>query len=85
MKEQIITQDGLFYKNFSSTEYTLSLLEGSESYSPELIYISDNYGLKRGVEQEPKIDNGQFSFGLYIVDWQNYLEDTKNKIKTLKK
>lgn len=85
MLDTIITEDGLFYANFNSMDYTLALLEGSPKYSPELIYIKDNYGLKRGAVQEPFEDSNLYRFGLYIVNWEAYLKDVNNNVKKLKK
>lgn len=68
----------MFYSNFDDRiKYTLCFIESSEKYSPHLVHLRDNYGIKKGpylvngISQEETINK----FGLYIVDWQRYLND----------
>ncbi len=77
----IINEDGLFYSNFDRLALPLYLIEGSESYSENLVKLRDIYGIKIG-EQQPT--NGEMIDGLigvYIVNYQKYLSDLREKQK----
>lgn len=74
--KRIITEEGLFYSNFDRLKLPLSLIEGSKSYSENLVRIRDTYGLKVG-EQQPDASGmiHENTVGVYIVDYQRYLMD----------
>lgn len=74
--KRIITEEGLFYSNFDRLKLPLSLIEGSASYSENLVRIRDTYGLKVG-EQQPDASGmiHENTVGVYIVDYQRYLMD----------
>lgn len=85
-KESIITEDGLFYSNFSDRfRLVLATIEASDKYSEYLVWLRDTYGIKIG---KPYHSNGTISendreIGVYIVDYQRYLSDRQRKLDEL--
>lgn len=83
-KKRIITEDGLFYTNYSDRfKLASATVEGTEYYSEYLVWLREKYGIKVGKPQP--YANGEMSedsnaCGVYIVDYQRYLADTKEKI-----
>ena len=82
-EKSIITEEGLFYSNFSdSFKAALATIEGSPSYSEHLVWLSENYGIKVGQPQPDTAGNiAENSIGIYIVDYPKYLSDMKEKLE----
>lgn len=86
-EKNIITEEGLFYSNFSDRfQLGLATIDGSNNYSEYLVWLRDNYGIKVGKPQPQS--NGQIpmdgrTVGIYIVDYQKYLSDIQEKLGKL--
>lgn len=84
-KNNIITEDGLFYTNFSDRfRAGLATIEGSDSYSEYLAWIKENYGIKVGNPQPDsngKISEDSRVCGIYIINYQKYLSDLNDTDK----
>lgn len=75
----IITEDGLFYTNIKDIGKDLVFDEESIYYDEELVRIRDNYGIKIGKQQSPEGINFDDLVGVYIVDYNRYLIDEREK------
>lgn len=84
-KNIIITEDGLFYTNFSDRfQAALATIEGSDFYSEYLVWLRENYGIKVGNPQPDsngKMPEDSRVCGIYIVNYQKYLSDLNDTIK----
>ena len=82
----IITEDGLFYSNFSDRfQVALRFVQGAKTYSSHLVNLKNQYGIKISKPYNP--DNTKMSstaVGVYIVNFEKYLQD-KNMEKKEKK
>lgn len=83
----IITEDGLFYSNFSDRfKADLATIEGSDFYSEYLVWLKENYGIKVGEPQlytNGKMPEDSRVCGIYIVDFKRYLADKEIKGKII--
>lgn len=78
----IITEDGLFYSNFSDWfELGLSTIPESENFNATLVWLRENYGIKIGKAQpypNGTVPTDSRVCGVYIVNYQKFLSDEKN-------
>lgn len=82
-KKFIITEEGLFYSNFSDHFIaTLFTMEGSDHYSEYLVWLRENYGITVGQPQPDSAGNtAENSVGIYIVNYRKYLSDMREKLE----
>jgi len=86
-QKYIITEDGLFYTNYSDRfKAGLATIPESENYSEYLVYLRENYGIKIGKPQynsNVDIPKNDMSVGVYIVDCSRYLKDIQQSSSNL--
>lgn len=86
--DNIITEEGLFYSNFSDRfRAGLATIEASNYYSEHLVWLRDNYGIRVG--KPHPYPNGEMPkdsrvVGVYIVDYPKYLKDKQEQLQALR-
>lgn len=79
-EKSIITDEGLFYKNYSDRfKAGLAVTKGSDTYDEHLVWLKENYRIKVGKPQPKQLEElSEESIGIYIVDYVKYLSDMKD-------
>lgn len=84
--EPIITELGMFYENIDIMTYNAIMLPylscENKLKENEIINLSKKYGIKKG----PAVNNTDKRYvGIYVVNYEQFLEDEKNRFNSIKK
>lgn len=79
-EKYIITEDGLFYANFSDY-FKVELATNPESgyYSENLVWLKERYGIRIGKPQASRENFEKNGVGVYIINCKDYLRDQRDK------